>query len=190
MALNWGNCWSRWCCCLDCIFFSLFFSESTSFGVSRKRRLRSQLAPFYAAIEQRGQALLIASESEYEVINDSDHTTTEETKAEDLSAKPDTAHPCRLSMLSCKAKNWCFCHVYRPANIHFPELETNLDRPFLAQEVNIGNCILYYFGGKTLGRLQLFFTILLVTLMIMIFKTYYFFPSHCFTILLANFCPW
>ncbi|XP_071785195.1 nudC domain-containing protein 1-like [Asterias amurensis] len=68
-------------------------NESTSFGVSRKRRLRSQLAPFYAAIEQRGQALLIASESEYEVINDSDRTTTEETKAEDLSAKPDTAHP-------------------------------------------------------------------------------------------------
>ena len=60
---------------------------------------------------------------------------------------------------------------------------------FFSREVNIGNCILYYFGGRTVGRLQLvFLTSQLVTLMQMIFKTLNKNSNNNFWT--ANFCPW
>ncbi|XP_038068788.1 nudC domain-containing protein 1-like isoform X2 [Patiria miniata] len=48
----------------------------SSHRVSRRRRLKSKLAPFYAAIEATGQAVFLAGEAEFTITEDTAKTTT------------------------------------------------------------------------------------------------------------------
>ncbi|XP_022082345.1 nudC domain-containing protein 1-like [Acanthaster planci] len=70
---------------------------ASSHQVSRRRKLKSKLAPFYAAVEATGQALFLAGEAEFKITEDSAKSATEDQKQDikekDADISTNTTHP-------------------------------------------------------------------------------------------------